>query len=165
MPNGLTNVASMLANSALSATDLVNRDAYARSAFNRYYYATFLEARRLLSGIDSKWKGTPHKSYPDHLKGKMLRKLKNKSMLMKELNDYSSSKLLDSACHNLPILAEMMEVGYNLRIQADYVPENLVIFSSTTNYELGNVTLEKAKQWPVRANRIADQILRAWDLG
>jgi len=165
LPNGLVNVASDLAGSAFATGDINDKDAYARSALNRYYYATFLEARRLLSGIDSKWSSTPHKSYPDHLKGKMLKRIKKKSQKMKDLNDFSSSRLLDSAGHNLPLLAAIMEEGYKLRIQADYFPENKVEFKSATDYVLNNTTLENAKTWPSRAEKITNQILRAWNMG
>jgi hypothetical protein len=44
-----------------------DRDAFARSAYNRYYYACFLEIRATLKEMSLGWSKAPHNSYPDIL--------------------------------------------------------------------------------------------------
>ena len=44
-------------------------DAFGRSAFNRYYYASFLNVRDLVSTLDGRWARISHKGIPDLLRG------------------------------------------------------------------------------------------------
>ena len=160
MPNDLENVAGKLVE--LSHLPEFPPDAYARSAFNRYYYSTFLEARKMLCAIDVAWERTAHKSYPDHLKGKMLQKLKKKARILRNTDDYSAADILDAACHGLPELAKIMEEAYNLRVVADYEPDIKVNFDDRRNFSLNNISIEAAKSWTNRASRIRGQVLKAW---
>ncbi len=59
---------------ALAERDPINFDLLGRSAFNRYYYATFLTTRKTLAMMQSNWKGTPHAEIPNLLKTNLKKK-------------------------------------------------------------------------------------------
>ncbi len=54
---------------AISKTDQ-NRDVFARSAFNRYYYGAYLNVRELLSSLNPEWSRPRHRHIPYILTGK-----------------------------------------------------------------------------------------------
>ena len=48
-----------------------DRDAYARSAFNRYYYGVFLTVRDMFRKMGLHWEEMRHASYPEALSGQL----------------------------------------------------------------------------------------------
>lgn len=159
MPNNLDTVAGEL--SRLSGKK-PEADAYARSAFNRYYYSTFLELREMFIVLDEKWAKTPHGTYPGHLKGAMLRKLKKRASTLRDVRDFDNAKIFESACHGIPELAKIMEKGYDLRVIADYQPEVEINFSNKTDFTLNDIAISEAKSWPDRARKLSKIIISAW---
>jgi hypothetical protein len=61
---GMHQVAEHLSLQARAMTGN-DADAFGRSAFNRYYYATYLSVRELLASLDSSWETQRHSAIPD----------------------------------------------------------------------------------------------------
>lgn len=127
-------------------------DLFARSAFNRYYYAAFLRARETLVSIDAKYANSlSHKNVPDLLKGTIQKKLKTIQRKAARLDD---TKLVNE-CHqassqNLDF-ANVLEKAYATRVVADYTPTTAVDFRSP-RFTLTGVTVTEADGWLSKAD-------------
>lgn len=137
-------------------------DLFGRSAFNRYYYATFLRARSMLVTLDSRWGREPHKSYPDLLKGKIRQRFKNEAKKAVKIQDYElikACKRAENACHEL---AEMFVKSYSIRVVADYEPSERIEFTFDGRFELRGVDINTAHRWPERAEAFCGDIEKTW---
>jgi len=76
MQEALHNVATHLISQARSMGSEMLVDAYARSAFNRYYYSSFLSTRELLSQLNGSWGREPHKNIPKILSENVVGQIK-----------------------------------------------------------------------------------------
>jgi hypothetical protein len=57
-------VAKRLSEIALNEVSETDADAFGRSAFNRYYYASYLITRDMLRQLDPSWTRTGHSKIP-----------------------------------------------------------------------------------------------------
>ncbi|SIR04270.1 hypothetical protein [Aquipseudomonas alcaligenes] len=130
-------------------------DAYGRSAFNRYYYATFLTVRELLGALDSSWQGTSHANIPGMLEDAVINKIKKaakaqgKSGLITKGREQS---LISQAVSSATEIAHLMRAAYSVRVVSDYEPENKLVFKKQT-FEIIGHTDSEAKNWMIRASR------------
>ena len=127
-------------------------DAYARSAFNRYYYATFLCVRETLITLDDGYgRSLSHKAIPETLRGKVQRKIIS---IKSRANKIGDAKLVRE-CHqvsaqNLAFAADL-EKAYAIRVVADYTPDARVDFRSE-RFTLSGVPVTEAHGWMGKAN-------------
>ena len=77
------------------------KDAFARSAYNRYYYGCFLSLRSTFAEMNSQWEKTPHKSYPDLLNGTISKKLKSERARASRNGDGDLERLIESALRGI----------------------------------------------------------------
>lgn len=125
-------------------------EAYVRSAFNRYYYATYYSVRELLFQLDEKWVKTPHNDIPKLLEEalvkyvdrEMKKLVRSKALTTSEEN---KKKYLIRAATN--DLAGLMRESYQVRCTADYEPEIPVAYKVNNVYELQGRTDRAAKNW------------------
>lgn len=139
-------------------------DVFGRSAFNRYYYASFLIVREMLSELDKAWSGTPHKSIPELLtKGVLTRIRKITRMQEKQglLNFREASIYKDSANIAANELSQLLDEAYNIRVISDYHPEEKAI-KNGGQIRLKTSTLGAADNWPNRAERYSKSLLKVW---
>lgn len=153
----MIRVAEFLKDHALRVTNLDDADLFGRSAFNRYYYATFLIVRNTLATIDSKWAEPAHKVIPDILRSAVLKKFKSqlKKNLLPTAQGHELSIQTQAAASNL---ANLLDRAYQLRILADYHPEIRV----TKDHSV--LTLDKTKSseaatWPREAQKYSGILL------
>ncbi len=157
-------VAEELVSTARSKSISDEIDLFARSSFNRYYYAAYLMVRETLGQLDEKWRGEGHEGIPDLLKGKVttigrreLRSQKNKGLLTD--SEYSIKKTsFDKAIEEL---ARLMKEGYQTRVTADYYPEER-IETVGKDYKLLTKTTGEARSWVDRAERYSGILLKIW---
>ncbi|WP_131821805.1 hypothetical protein [Salipiger marinus] len=124
---------------------------YARSAFNRYYYATFLLVRKALINIDSKYEGNiKHKNIPEILRGTIQRRIKALQRKADKLGDVSLVQGCRQASSINLGFAETLEKAYAIRVVADYTPETLVDFRSA-RFKLSGVPVTEAHEWVAKA--------------
>lgn len=136
---------------------------FARSAFNRYYYATFLASRQFLFETTGTG-GMPHKALPEYLVGRfqttMKRQIKArfKSGL---LSSAENSRMLTSLKQNTILLRELLVQAYSVRVLADYEPDIPIKFKNET-YWLGTSTLPEAGKWANRAQMHCKNLHKIW---
>lgn len=165
--NSLPTVAEHLGQVA-KAKLLDEADAFGRTAFNRYYYASFLSTRQLLIQIDTSWAHTPHGNIPVLLETDLVKRFRTaiKRLQVNGLVSENRSKSLVSQAGTAGgEMASILRTAYKVRITADYTPEEKVIFEPAT-FRLATHTEAEAKQWLIRIERNKGIILNvAKELG
>lgn len=158
----LVTVADNLASTAISQTG-ASADAFGRSAFNRYYYASFLTTRDLLLQVDRSWVKTSHANIPEILEITLIKKvrLSVKNQISKQLINTSRGFNLQSQVTSAASdIASILKIAYDLRTIADYEPEVPVVFS-TTHFELGTHTNTEAKKWFTRVEQKKGMLIKS----
>lgn len=138
-----------------------DRDLYGRTAFNRFYYAAFLTLRATLSTQIKGWPRT-HASIPQFLKGQVCRSLKDGIKRARRSEDNELEKLCERAKSAAIELATLMELGYLVRVVADYQPEELVKFHENEDFTLRTTNGSTAERWPSQVNAWAQTVRSAW---
>lgn len=139
------------------------RDAFARSAFNRYYYSAFLNIRELLSALDASWSSLPHKSYPDLLKGQVKRRLNEARRRAGRIGDTPLINRIDNAKRAIDELSKVMSTAYGIRVVADYEPGEAVNFETTSRFALRSVDISDAHEWENSTRVLCQNVRKTWD--
>jgi len=84
-----------------------DKDLYARSAYNRYYYDIFLATRRMFSELDASWALLAHKDYPGLLRGQITRQFKLARTKAVRADDSELQSILDAAVRGASALANL----------------------------------------------------------
>ena len=142
-----------------SADDL---DQFGRSAFNRYYYATFLEVREMLRRFNPDWRGS-HSQVPDELEGSITRKISSIKRSAQRVDDHQGVAICQSAKGGALSLAQLMRGAYVVRVKADYEPE-IPITLDNTRFSLDTTSINDAHNWLIRARNFIQMIDRAREL-
>lgn len=161
-------VGNYLSNFAMSIRGTSPDDGlFARSAFNRYYYATFLASRQLLIETTGT-EGLPHKALPEYLIGQFHKVLKRQIQVGFKSGVISNSdraRMLTTLRHNTQLLSDLLVTAYAVRVLADYQPDFPVEVKGDT-YSLGTSTLSTASNWAARAQMHCKNLHKIWkDLG
>ena len=138
-------------------------DAFGRSAFNRYYYAAFLSTRELLVTIERSWKGVPHSNIPALLENDLRTRFQRamKPLQAKHLISEGKAKSLISQVGSAGgEMASILRTAYAVRVTADYMPEEKVIFEPAT-FRLATHTEAEARNWLQRIDRSKGVVLSA----
>ncbi|AZP13561.1 hypothetical protein [Undibacterium parvum] len=160
---GMEIVARHLQEQAESKAPSHEGDLFGRSAFNRYYYAAYLEVRFGLSGWRPEWKGDmAHAKIPEILRGQVLRTLKTGLRAAERNSDNEVASLCSGGITAARELAQLMDNGRSARVTADYNPEIKVEFRPDTNFRLNTVGVHEARSWPVKARTWVNIISQAW---
>ncbi|MCC6597770.1 MAG: hypothetical protein IT559_03160 [Alphaproteobacteria bacterium] len=138
------------------------RDAYARSAFNRYYYDLFLLVRSMLIFLDSeKYSSLSHSDYPNVLK-KIAKYFQKEKEQARRSGDVPLETMLQLAISASKALASLMEKAYSVRIVADYNPEESVNFVSDKRFSLKKIEITDAHNWRTDVETWIRNIKQAW---
>ena len=155
-------VALHLREQANLRTILRERDQFARSSFNRFYYAAFLRVRDGLATMDDGWDEMNHADMPDLLRGRVAAAIKKELAQAKRIVDTDLIKTCTGALEAIAELARMLEQGRATRVTADYRPDQPIDFSKGSDFALNAVPVSAAKSWPPRADAHMRAIERAW---
>lgn len=137
-----------------------DRDYFGRSAFNRFYYATFLSVRAELNALLPGWPNN-HASIPDYLQGAVCKEFKAGRMRAQRAGDTELANLCLRARSAALDLASLMRESYGVRVTADYNPDIPVAFGSE-DFKLSTIPVNQAKAWPHKARAFALTISNAW---
>lgn len=143
-------VANHLEKECWKPKDALERDQFARSAFNRYYYAVYLTVRNALGEIDPSWNEPAHSQVPKLLRDTVVKRIKKRAK-KPAMQREQSEKLVNQACTAAKALATLMDTGYMTRVVADYEPDRLVVFKDSV-VTLAGVKASSARQWSRDAN-------------
>jgi hypothetical protein len=140
---------------------------FARSAFNRYYYATFLASRQLVIETTGTQR-LPHKALPEYLIGQFQKTMKRQiqaGFKSGVLSNANRARMLNALMQNTLLLRELLVTAYGVRVLADYEPDIPVEMKDDT-YSLGAATLSAAGNWASRAQMHCKNLHKIWkDLG
>ena len=140
-----------------------HRDAFARTAFNRYYYSAYLAARDLLNAIDpDKWRTISHKNVPEVMLGEVSKGLKRRLSRARRLGDSTAQSELRQALRASQQLAEILTNGYASRVAADYNPDILVVFEKEIRFSLSSVNISSAHEWEQSVRTLSRSVHKAW---
>ncbi|EOY5423051.1 hypothetical protein I6M88_20300 [Citrobacter sedlakii] len=137
-------------------------DAYGRSAFNRYYYACFLNIREFVSTIDSNWGKVKHAEVPTLLRVSVNRKIEIELQKSERIGDltlgeYRSKKsLLRTSLENM---ASTMALAYTIRGVVDYEPEIEMIFGDGS-FSINKMSVASAKGWLQTINSEKSKVVK-----
>ncbi len=140
-----------------------NKDAYARSAFNRYYYSAFLTIREMLASLDSSWTKLNHTSCSEVLNGKVLKQLKDARRRARKKNDRTLVKKINRAEWSVNELAKTISTAYGIRVVADYEQEEHVDFDETARFALRSVDVTVAHDWEKNTRTHCIIVKSVWD--
>ena len=138
------------------------KDAFARSAYNRYYYGCFLSLRSTFAEMNSQWEKTPHKSYPDLLNGTISKKLKTERARASRNGDGDLERLIEAALRGIPELSRIMSEANAARIVADYEPSIAVDFTNGSRFSLNQIDIGRAHDWHRRIELLTVSLRSAW---
>lgn len=138
-------------------------DAFARSAYNRYYYSCFLYSRECVSTIDQSWSTMPHKDLPSLLEGQVHRLLKREYDRRKKSFGGEAIGRLSDAMRSARDLAMILREANEARKVADYRPEIKVTIDPTSQIRLSSFVLDDAKDWPTKVRFNCRRIIVAWN--
>ena len=161
----MENVAHFLQTKAISCPDgSRDFDLFGRSAFNRYYYATYLQVRALLGNLDNTWLKAKHKNIPEILTGQVVKKINNNRVRLQKIGDSDAVGICNRAKTSALELANMMKDAYAARVMADYEPDIPIVRDGRDRFRLNMIPVSTAHEWPNRAKEHCGRIRRAWDL-
>ena len=158
----MEKVAHFLQVEAMNRLDLEERDTFGRSAYNRYYYATYLCVRDAFATMNVQWETAPHKSYPAILDGKIKKTLSASKSKANRIKDTDLTRHIDIAIRSALELSKIMERGYSVRVAADYNRNVRVDFGSGARFSLSGIDISEAHKWPERARVLTLAIKAAW---
>ncbi len=160
-PTGVQEVAHHLQKQAHAMAG-GERDAFARSAYNRYYYACYLEIRDAFKEMSPEWGRAAHKSFPGILKSSISKNLKAGRKTASRVGDSELERRIDQALRACAELASIIEKANGARIVADYNPEIRVDFNGNARFALNGIEINVAHDWYSRVRVLAGQMLSAW---
>ncbi|WP_108818644.1 hypothetical protein [Pseudovibrio sp. Alg231-02] len=154
-------VAHHLQKTAINNDDAY-RDAFARSAYNRYYYGIFLTVRTMFQSMNTKWSELPHAAYPEILTGQIEKTLKSELKKAQKNGDGQLVKDITRTKHSIRKLKGIIVSANSLRVVADYQPDEPVDFINSDRYSLRKTEITEAHSWKEQTNALCQDILETW---
>ena len=150
-----------LQTTAISKTLPTERDLFARSAYNRYYYASFLAARSMLAGMSPDWQRLPHADYPGVLRGAIPKRFKIEQKKAIKSGDFVLEKQIRAGIDAAKALANILEKANATRVAADYsvIP---VSFVGSDRFSLNSVEITEAHSWLSKVSAFSVAIGGVW---
>ncbi|MEO6609528.1 MAG: hypothetical protein ABIN69_13785 [Aestuariivirga sp.] len=134
------------------------KDDFGRSAYNRYYYAAYLAARRVLKSIYGEGSQFDHANLPNYLETTVKNDIKKVKNDAKRTGDQELSDQCGRANNAALELAKIFRAAYAVRVTADYQPEVRVTFLGADRFTLNGVDISRAHEWPDQVEFYASQI-------
>lgn len=157
-------VANHLFDEVQRRIDLAEKNWFGRSAFNRCYYATFLNVRDGLKRMNPKWSELPHKDIPEVLKGTIRKEFSRGKTKASKVSDWDTMHMCQRAATAALELSDLMTKGYATRIVADYYPEILISIDASPGHEcfLNSIGAKEAQYWSSRSEVYVNEIVSVW---
>jgi hypothetical protein len=143
-------------------TAVEERDAFARSAYNRYYYGIFLRIREMLKQMNPDWSSLAHAAYPQVLSGQVERTFKSELKKARKRNDSELVQSIEQAGRSIAELCKILTKANLARVVADYEPEKTVEFENADRFSLNMVDITEAHGWSARVALHCRLVLGAW---
>ena len=160
----MKTVADKLAELAIGEKNENTADAFGRSAFNRYYYASYLVTRQMLKDLNTSWASTGHSKIPELLENRIIKRIRteiknqNRAGLIPH-NEAERLKYISISA--ISELTNVLRTAYSARVTADYNPEIRVVRDGH-NMKLRDDTLDSAQKWVKRVSQFTKSLLKVW---
>jgi hypothetical protein len=157
-------VANRLLEIALASTTPNDTDVFGRSAFNRYYYATYLTTRAMLAQLNPSWARMGHKQIPQLLVVTVFKKVRDEAKRQEQagvLPPARHATLRNTARVALSELSNLLTTAYRVRVVADYEPDRKVVRHAAV-IRLEDHSIEEARRWQARAAIHSKTVLSIW---
>lgn len=141
-----------------------SKDLFARSAYNRFYYASFLITREMLGNFNPDWRRTPHSCVPDILQTTLKKSVQGtlrKAVKKNVITIGEQQRLLNELSIASSELANLLKNAYEVRVIADYEPEQKIVCEGSA-ISLRDYRLSNASHWHSRASGYCKTIARVW---
>ena len=139
------------------------KDAFARSAYNRYYFACYLSVRTELRKMGNIGGRKPnHSDIPEILAKKVSRKLQPHLAKARKRDDKQIIRQIEHAKDALNRAASIMETAYPTRLVADYEEESIVKFEGRKRFSLNGVNVTVAHDWYEEVRGCMRTVRAAW---
>jgi len=158
----MESVGQHLQDEACSRTEADEKDVFARSSFNRYYYAAFLETRKMMTSLRPEWANLAHKNIPEVLRASVQAEFKSANRRALKTGDRHAIYACSTAISAAKNLADLLEQSYSIRVVADYKSETPIVFNAPANFTLNAIPITIARQWPSKAKGFAQSISSGW---
>jgi hypothetical protein len=157
----MQRVAYHLQTTAIGAS-VAERDAFARSAYNRYYYSVFLRCRKMMGEMNTQWSSLPHASYPEVLNGQIDKFFNNELKRARKQDDVQMQKEIESTRRAVKALAKIITNANAGRVVADYQPDQPVNFTSADRFSLNSIEVTEAHAWAAQVNTLCNTVATTW---
>ncbi|MCA3322405.1 MAG: hypothetical protein INF75_03565 [Roseomonas sp.] len=141
---------------------VAERDAFARSAFNRYYYGCFLLVRSTLIEINVPPNNIKHGKIKEILEGKIAKKLESAKRQAQKNEDGTLVNKIDGGLRAIEPLQRLIEEARQVREVADYKPEIEVSFNSPDGFSLNGLDINSAHRWEETVRTLLASLKSAW---
>jgi len=157
----MQRVAYHLQTKAIGASE-AERDAFARSAYNRYYYSVFLRCRKMMHEMNTQWSSLPHASYPEVLNGKIDKFFNSELKRARKQEDGQMQKEIESTRRAVKALVKIITNANAGRVVADYEPDQPVDFTSADRFSLNSIEVTEAHAWAGQVNILCNTVATTW---
>lgn len=139
-------------------------DLFARSAFNRYYYACYRIVWTLHKTIYPATRVPGHSNLPERIEGDLYDRYR-KQVWAAERNNLLSAddgeRLRANVRRLTSDLSNLLREGYAVRCVADYDLDVLVVLNGA-NFTLESTSLATASGWIRRVNLLCGSLISEW---
>ena len=142
----------------------VEFDLFARTAFNRYYYACYRIVRRMLAEIYPNEAVPPHKSLPEKIENKLykfLRDAATNAVRTGTITQSEAMKIKHTVREATNELGNVLRTGYAVRCIADYELDE-VVTKDNGKIVLCSTSLASASNWFERVDRFCGTLISEW---
>ena len=160
----MRRVGNYLRDHAMALRDADELNVFARSAINRYYYATFMLSRNMYRQVFPGQRVPSHDGMPKALVGKLRTKIKEHAKDAEKLGLLrvdEHTNVVRRVTIILSSLHDLLASSYQTRTIADYYPE-ITAVRTNGSISLDRVKIGTAASWPEKADRLCGQLLAEW---
>ena len=139
-------------------------DLFARSAFNRYYYACYRLVWQLHKTVYPEMNVPGHRDLPDKIERSLYRKFLSqfqRAAKRRLISEGKAKQLRSSVRRSTSELSNVLRQSYGVRCTADYHPEILVIREGS-KLVLELTSLAVAPGWVKRVNQLCSSLISEW---
>jgi len=141
-----------------------DRDQFARTAFNRFYYSAFHAVNELVIAIDPDQASMRHGNFPDYISNTLASDLNNRlkrRFKVRAISGQEYNILKNQIHHATKQLARLISNAYSTRVIADYKLSVSVSFRPG-GFSLSGTDIKVAHKWQQEASLYCATIRKAW---
>jgi hypothetical protein len=160
----MERVAKHLEEEAVRRHNADEIDVFARSAFNRFYYACYRIVWKLHTRVYPGERVPAHTHLPEIIEGKLYRRYLDRARGARRnrlISDADYQKLRHKVRELTASLSNLLREGYAVRCVADYEPDKRIA-NDGKRLMLESTSLPTAVRWVERVSHLCGNLLSEW---